>query len=804
MSTKNNIGFNQIKFREYKKIFFICLILATAMFIPFLVFDKGMFIYYGDYNSQQIPFYILAQNAVKTGQTGWHWSVDLGANFVGSFSFYLLGSPFFWFTTLFPTSWVPYLLAPMLILKFAFCGLTGFAFIRRFTKTNEAAMIGAMLYAFSGFNIYNIFFNHFHEAVVVFPLLLIALEELMLNGRKGVFALAVALCAVTNYFFFFGQVVFVILYFFVRVFCGGYRLTVKKFTSLLFEAIVGVMISCLLLLPSVLAILGNPRTSEMLLGYDMVIYNKPQRIGLILQNLFFMPDPPANPIFFSGADSKWSSVSAFLPLFSLTGVITFFVNKRRNFIKVLLGICLIIALVPILNSMFAAFNWNYYARWFYMPIIFMSIATAISLEDYRGRFKFGMISVLVAILGFGMIAVIPSKIDGQIELFKLPPQPLLVALYVLIGLLMLLLLWFLLRNFGKSQRFYRLTGIMVCVSVVISSACIMTIGRARGESYDEIKAVLTAKERFNLASEEDGFYRIDEYKAHQNNTSENGPMIWGMHTIQTFQSVVPVSIMEYYDKIGQERNVASRPETTALGTRGLTSVRYLLNAKDRGEDMQPSMRGFEFIGIQGDYDVYENENFIPMGFTYDYYMDEYIFDDLVQVKRDVAMLKAILLSDEDIERYGGLLKLVPHDEIVRNSDNDYVNACNERKSTSNGTFSHDNEGFSATITLDRDNLVFYSVPYEKGWSATVNGVEAPIIKANVGFMAVKADKGDNEIRFTYKTPGLSTGIKISLVGTLLLLIYLLYDKRKIIINMISNRAKGTSQVNDTKELEPKK
>ena len=54
--------------------------------------------------------------------------------------------------------------------------------------------------------VYNIFFNHFHEAIIVFPILLLALELLITENRRGVFALAVALCAITNYFFFFGMV----------------------------------------------------------------------------------------------------------------------------------------------------------------------------------------------------------------------------------------------------------------------------------------------------------------------------------------------------------------------------------------------------------------------------------------------------------------------------------------------------------------------------------------------------------------------------------------------------------------------
>jgi hypothetical protein len=49
-----------------------------------------------------MPFYNLANDAVREGQFGWNWYTDLGTEFISSYSFYLLGSPFFWLTVLLP------------------------------------------------------------------------------------------------------------------------------------------------------------------------------------------------------------------------------------------------------------------------------------------------------------------------------------------------------------------------------------------------------------------------------------------------------------------------------------------------------------------------------------------------------------------------------------------------------------------------------------------------------------------------------------------------------------------------------
>ena len=242
--------------------FGIALLAAGIMFLPFIIYEKGNFFFFGDFNVQQIPFYRMAHDAVRSGEVLWNSYTDLGANFIASYSFYLLFSPFFWLTLPFPSEMVPYLMAPLLMLKTASMALTSYFYIRRFVRTDEYAIIGSLCYAFSGFATYNIFFNHFHEAMVFFPLLLIGVEELVQNRRRGVFALAVAVNCIVNYWFFIGEVVFVVLYVFLRMTDRSWGMTVKRFCAVALESVLGLCLAMVVLLPSVLAIMGNPRTTS--------------------------------------------------------------------------------------------------------------------------------------------------------------------------------------------------------------------------------------------------------------------------------------------------------------------------------------------------------------------------------------------------------------------------------------------------------------------------------------------------------------------------------------------------------------
>lgn len=766
---------------NYLKVFWLCFGTAFLLFLPYVIADQGHFLYYGDFNVQQIPFYRLAHDAVRSGEIFWNWNTDLGANFIGSYSFYLLGSPFFWLTLPFPSDWVPYLMAPLFVLKFACAGVSGFAFIKRFTKTDRFAILGGVLYAFCGFNIFNIFFNHFMEPVIIFPLMLVALEETVYNNRHGWLALTIALSSIMNYYFLVGQAVFLLLYFIIRVLTNSYPpISLKLFFRLAFESLLGVALSGFLLVPSILAILGNTRIDNMYSGMNMLFYYNEQRYGLILQSLFYPPDIPARPIFFPDSNAKWASVSLYLPLFTTVGILTFFKYSKKHWLKPILVTSLIMSLIPMLNSVFSAMNSNYYARWFYMPILLMSLMTCLALERIDWDYRFGLRGTIIGVAAFSVIGILPDVKDGVKKWFAISDYPQYLWEYVGVAVISLLLLAVLFSVYRRHKHFFRTAFCMTVAVVLLSSYVVLCAGREQrsADVYDQIVTEGLDAEPFDLNDE--AFFRADDYEA-----PDNIEMFWGLPSIQCFHSIVPSSIMEFYPSIGVDRDVASRPDQEHYALRGLTSVRYLFA---RTSTAQPEAWGFEQVNVQNNYNVYENQYFIPMGFTYDYSISRTDYDASNESYRDELLLNALCLSDEDAERYGHLLTPLDADAYPNGSEEAYYDACEARRASSGSEFTTSSRGFTSSITLDRENLVFYSVPYEDGWTATVNGKPAPIVKANVGFMAVVAPAGNNEIVFSYYTPGLHAGIVLTGISILLLLAYLYLTRRAIRTRLLHRNA----------------
>ncbi|MBQ4128433.1 MAG: YfhO family protein [Ruminococcus sp.] len=811
MTLKNAV---QNKKNYTLRAFLYGLTLAVLIVVPLIVASKGYFLYYGDFNVQQIPFYTLAHDAIRSGNTSWSHITDLGANFVGSYTFYLLSSPFFLATLPFPTHVVPYLMGPLLILKLGLCSMTAYIYLRRYVYDKRYAVIGGLLYAFSSYSIYNIFFFHFHEAIIVFPLLLSAVDEFMYTKRKGVLCLAVFASCFINYYFFFSMVVFVIIYYFVKLISKAYKFELKYFLLMAFECILGVCMACAVLVPSLYAIINNSRVSEILTGYDALLYDVPQRYMHIFESMFFPPDIPAGANFAPDSYSNWASIAVWLPLFSMTFVIGYLQSYQKSWLKRMIIVLFIMAGIPILNAAFQAFNEGYYARWFFMLTLMMILCTIISLENIRShdatrpfKWTYGLTLAIALSIGF----MIKEKYDvGDVTFysFGLEEYPLRFWIYVAISLISLTALFFIVKyTRHKKELFLRLISIALCVVIVGYSEYLLFLGKSETDHSDEftIKYALNFGEDITLEDVKD--VRSDFYY-----TMDNIGMYWQIPNIQGFHSIVPASTMDFYNTIGSVRDVASRPEPEYYGVRGLLSVKYLFDARDDGADFVDvvtgvmKMQGFKYIDTQNGYDVYENEHYVPMGFMYDQFICEEEFKNLSNGVKHLALMKAMVLSQQQMKEYSditgyvdgmymGLNSNYSEDKLQNQaypkyddfdsitmgfeySQQDYYDDCENRKKTACDSFYYTKDGFKATVTNNGDdNLLFFSVPYDEGFSAYVNGKPAKIEKANIGFMAVKVDgHKTSQVEFVYTTPGLKAGTIITCFSFLVFAVYMVITK----------------------------
>ena len=97
-----------------KKLFLFTLLILLVAFLPFLLL-RGNLWFSSDFLYQEIPFILETKRMLVTGAPWWSWNTYLGADFIGSYAFYTLTSPFVWINCLFPSTWVAYSTALTLV-----------------------------------------------------------------------------------------------------------------------------------------------------------------------------------------------------------------------------------------------------------------------------------------------------------------------------------------------------------------------------------------------------------------------------------------------------------------------------------------------------------------------------------------------------------------------------------------------------------------------------------------------------------------------------------------------------------------
>ncbi|MBM7635844.1 YfhO family protein [Streptococcus saliviloxodontae] len=88
----------------------------------------------------------------------------------------------------------------------------------------------------------------------------------------------------------------------------------------------------------------------------------------------------------------------------------------------------------------------------------------------------------------------------------------------------------------------------------------------------------------------------------------------------------------------------------------------------------------------------------------------------------------------------------------------------------------------AKYKTDHKSSLVFTLPYDKGWTATLNGKKIPIRKVQNGFMAVDLSSGQGEVTLSFIPSGFKLGIGLSALGIGSFYIYRRHTRTKKKIN----------------------
>ena len=776
---------------SYPYVFLLGTLLYLCSVLPFFLYRGGTWFYYGDYNVQQVPFYIFCHRMVREGYLFWTPFLDLGSNIQSSFSMYLWGSPFFWMTIPFPESFLPNLMLLIMALKYGTALTTAFAWLKTQTRTNHGALFGAFLYAFSGFQGTNIVFNHFHDVTAFFPLFLLALDYLVQKKNKAPFAFMTFFMLVLNYFFFVGEVLFLILYYLFRYApTQSIKKTAAQSLQIIMIALTGGLAASVLWVQILSGMLGNNRLSNVLSGKDLLIYQHISTYPAILKSFFMLPDMVGRGTLFTNDSIRVSSIAGYLPVVALTGVIAYFLTHKGTWKKRLLSLCTVMAFVPVLNASFSGFNTAVYGRWYFMPLLVMAAVSAIAMEEREERaLRTGMtVSVAVAVV-FMLCTFLPEFQEEGVKWFARFEHPELLIIQYLSTILMFPVLYYFVCRYESSEE----RGLDQKAVRVIAACCVFTTAAAlfmgstvvSNDGRDKWKTQLL-QERPILPAD-DTYFRTETDSA-----STNYDLIWGYPQMHSFQSTVSPSIFQFYlHALNLRRSVESSMPFDKIGGRAIISERYCLENKwvkaSRNYTEEGGIQGFKQVSADAGFVVYENENYIPMGFTFESCISEEAFESLSGKIADRLLVKDLILSKEDLEKHADILTedKETHEKVMSYSS--FREECKKRRESACAEVLFHRKGFDAKADMERENLLFFSVPHDRGFEATVDGQKADIVRADFGLMAVRVPEGKHDISFRYKPFLFTEGVLLSILGVTMILLLLLFDRRRIYLNKQSGR-----------------
>ena len=763
---------------------------SVLLFIIFHDFIFGnLFYLFKDIGSDSLniayPNFVTVTKYIHTeGFPLWSFAEGMGQNTMP----FSVGDPFCWIVYLAGSANTAYSIIWMESIKMVLTAIIIYHFFKFWNLSPVSLLIGTLLYCFSGFIIVGGGWGMFSSEAFFLALLLLSFEKLYSQNSWYLFPLAIALLAIFQPFDIYLLGLFLIIYILFRHFSSDDH-SWKKLLNVTFKMIIlsliGFVISTFFLLSSIQHELESPR-----IGGNSSYISK-----LMSQPMFFM-------------ESKWNYTTAILRFFAndLVGN----GNNFKGWSNYLEAPLFYVGLLPLLlvPQVFAIVNkrkkivFSLFILFFILPVIFPYFRYAIwvFVGDYYRGFSFfvGLAFLFLSLLAF-------NEID---KAKKINPVVLFSTLVFLLILLYypyqyseqivnqdlqsvvrnFLVLYALLLFLFRFEKYKPLLRILVVLTVFIEIAYLN--GKTVSERVVLSKDEMNSRVGYNdysidavkfINSHENGFYRVNkDYSSgpavHQSLNDAKVQGFYGTMCYNNFNQKYYISFLEEMSiiKKGEESQTRWAP--------GLASRPLLLNMASNKYHLSKQSKpfflqiGYDSVARFNDVRVLRNRHFLPLGFTYSSYIQLSSFLKLSTLKKDIALQKAFVAT-EPIDN--DFLKLKPFDlkdTLLNYTNNDYYNDVNLLKQDTLNITHFSQNRITGTIYLKNPKLLFFSIPYDKGWNAVIDNKKVKPMMCNIGFMGFFLQPGQHSIVLFYKPPFYYQSMIITILAFLIYMAYILFDK----------------------------
>ncbi len=751
------------------------------------------------------------------------WDVGLGINFSALYSYYL-ASPLNWLLLICPKGLILEFMTYMIVLKIGLSGVTMCYYLRHhYSDKNLGCAFFAVIYAMSGYVSAYSWNWMWLDCIVLFPLIMLGLERLV-KGKSGkLYAIALGLSILSNYYISIMICIFMVIYFIclnVSEGCDSFKTFVVRFIRFTIYSLIAGGLAAVTLLPEIFALqltassdINFPKVAQQ---YFTIIDMFARQMPIVEteQGLDHWPN------IYSGA-----MVFIMLPLYFIN-------SKIRIKDKAINGLLLIFFFLSFSVNML-----NFIWHGFHYPnslpcrqsFIYIFLVLAMCYEAYINRKFTSLKDINISlVIGLGFILVAQKIVtDDAIKWYTFYVTMAFVLIYYV----------FLYRDRIKKLNyeigvivlvfflFLELTINMAVTSVTTTSRVSYT-----ADNEDVRKLVSEIKE------EDDSFYRFQKITR---KTKDDGAWM-NFPSVSLFSSTAYAACSDFFKLMGMEAstNAYSITGSTPLMNM-LFSVKYGIYSQDPDA---PGETALNFVDSSGDTSVYENVYTLPLGYMLsDMEMVDWMVEmgtpalaqnslcDALQVNPVLVNVlgsfngnEYVFSAEEPGEYYAYVnnssIKEVKVDYGTRNKkvsnvdrgyfvELGYLNAgdiITLHNETNDQSMDADvyrfdysalkevyeklnDESWNVTtwedtylkgdITVSESSVMMTSIPYDQGWTIYVDGKEKPINKVKDTFIGVRLEPGTHIVEMKYFPKGLKSGAIISLLSIFALFIISLIIKR---------------------------
>ena len=794
----------RIKQADQKSVFRLALIILSISFFvyyDFLTLEK-LYLYRDIGSDTYLQFWPTLQTLhyhISNGVPMWSFNQGLGQNIFPSW----LSNPFMWLPVLLGGSGLVFALPYMQVLQILISGIFFYLYLRQLSLTYYSSLIGALLYSFCGHMIMRGSWYIYASEVVVVAVVLYCYE--LFYNRKNIWLLPLAsalLCMVRGPYHF-------MLYTMLLLFYAAARYAIdhdniKKFFRHTYKLALywgaGLFISALFILPAISGIMQSPRAESAV--------SELQNISL--QSIFSLNTADIAKTIFLRAFS-----TDILGFGSYRSELLYYSGWGNYFEAPLLYagvICLLLAplLLLIRSSLRTKITYYFIYSLIFIYLLMPFARAVVSAFQAGSAFRHSSFWISIAMIIF-TVKVIDYMLTSKERVKKIY----LVSWAIFLAA-MLSIVWSYNKEIVVENIYYA-----CLVFIALYTLCLLVLGSPKYRSTGKLLLILLVIGEMTVFSymtvnnrdildadylnnrdgyfdytlealayldqlEDTDFYRVEkkDYNSvffcdslHQN--------YYGTKSYHPFNNRYYLQFLDNLDvpmwRPESQHYIQGFIERYPLDT--LVGIKYILL-----KDKENAPFGYQYLETVEDIHIFRNTYSLPLGFAYDSYIPFNDFSELTPEIKDLVLLDSYVL-EPGAEPPSGLalnnqlpqeeLLLGPADRKLDRYHSEYARLTAERQENSFQVEQFNHNYINGSIELKKPMMLFFSIPFDQGWSITVNGESREAELVNTAFIGLPLEEGEHQITLQYRSPFLLSGLIISIISlATYVIIVLLYYRKK--------------------------